>query len=59
MALGDSRKASGLTQQQLVDIIGRPQSMIARIENGNANVTFKTLNTIGTSLGKKLEIKFV
>jgi transcriptional regulator with XRE-family HTH domain len=53
------RDAEGLTQRQLAEKVGKPQSTIARIENGNMNASFKVLNEIAASLGKKLEIQFV
>ena len=32
--LAEARKAAGLTQQQLADKLGRPQSFVAKYENG-------------------------
>jgi DNA-binding XRE family transcriptional regulator len=59
VALMKLRDAEGLTQRQLAEKVGKPQSTIARIENGNMNASFKVLNEIAASLGKKLEIQFV
>jgi transcriptional regulator with XRE-family HTH domain len=59
VALTQLREKEGLTQRQLAAKVGKPQSTIARIENGNMNVSYGILNEIATSLGKTLEIRFV
>jgi len=59
VALMRLREAEGLTQRQLAEKVGKPQSTIARIENGNMNVSYGILNEIAAGLGKKLEIRFV
>jgi DNA-binding XRE family transcriptional regulator len=59
VALMKLRKAEGLTQRQLAEKVGKPQSTIARIENGNMNVSIGVMNEIATSLGRKLEIRWV
>jgi DNA-binding XRE family transcriptional regulator len=59
VALMELRKSEGLTQRQLAEKVGKPQSTIARIENGTMNVTFKILNEIAASLGKTVEVRFV
>lgn len=33
-ALKDARKARGITQTQLAEALGKPQSFIAKVENG-------------------------
>jgi len=43
-----------LTQQQLADRAGVKRSYIARIENGNANPTVKSLSRILNSVGLRL-----
>ena len=53
------REEEGLTQRQLAEKVGKPQSTIARIENGTMNVSFRVLNEIAEALGKKLEVRFV
>jgi predicted transcriptional regulator len=58
-ALMKLREEEGLTQQELAEKSGKPQSTIARIENGNINVSVSVLSQIGKSVGKKLEIRFV
>jgi predicted transcriptional regulator len=59
VALMELRESEGLTQRQLAEKVGKPQSTIARIENGNMNVSYGILNEIATGLGKKLEIRFI
>jgi ribosome-binding protein aMBF1 (putative translation factor) len=58
-ALMKLREEQGLTQQQLADKAGKPQSTIARIENANMNVTVSVLGEIARSAGKHLKIAFV
>ena len=59
VALMQLRESEGLTQRQLAEKVGKPQSTIARIENGNMNVSYGVLCEIASSLGKTLEIRFV
>lgn len=59
MALKSLRENEGLTQRQLAEKVKKPQSTIARIENGNMNVTFKTMNDIAKVFNKEVEVKFV
>jgi len=59
VALMRLRESEGLTQRQLAEKVGKPQSTIARIENGSMNVSYGILNEIAAGLGKKLEIRFV
>ena len=58
IAIMKLREEEGLTQQQLAEKVGKPQSTIARIENGTLNPSFKLLNDIARGIGKKLEVKF-
>jgi predicted transcriptional regulator len=53
------REAEGLTQQELANMAGKPQSTIARIENASINVTVTTLGEIAHSVGKSLKISYV
>lgn len=52
------REEMKLTQREFSLKIGKPQSTIARIENGNLNPTLKLLQEIADSLGKKMTITF-
>jgi len=59
VALMELREGEGLTQQQLADLANKPQSTIARIENGTINPSFKLLAEIAQSVHKELKIQFV
>jgi len=56
IALMKLREEEGLSQRELAMKVGKPQSTIARIENGSMNVTFDTLMDIVSALGKKMTI---
>ena len=56
VALRNLRETEGLTQRQLAEKVEKHQSTIARIENGNLNVTFKTMNEIAKAFDKVIEI---
>lgn len=58
VALTQLRDDMGLTQQQLADISGKPQSTIARIEKATTNPTVGLLAEIAASVGRKLEVRF-
>lgn len=46
-----ARKAAGLTQKQLGDRLGLPQSQISRIERRPDHTTVRTLKRIAKALG--------
>jgi DNA-binding XRE family transcriptional regulator len=52
------REREGLTQQQLADRVGKPQSTIARIETGKMLPSFKLINEIAVALNKRVELSF-
>ncbi|MDR0199349.1 MAG: helix-turn-helix transcriptional regulator [Streptococcaceae bacterium] len=58
VALMQLRESEGLTQRELADIVGKPQSTIARVENGTMNVSFNTLAEIAQAMGKKMKVSF-
>ena len=58
-ALIDARKAAGITQEQLAHLTGINQADISKLENGNANPSFKKLKRIAEGLGMKVKIEFV
>lgn len=35
IALAEARQEAGMTQQQLADKLGRPQSFVSKVENGD------------------------
>ncbi len=45
------RKSSGLTQQQLSEATGLPQSHISRLENGEHSPSFSTLEKLAKAFG--------
>src|SRR4029453_15452585 len=47
----DARRHHGLTQQQLADRLGTSQSAVARIEQGNQNLTLELLGRLSAALG--------
>ncbi|MGX4645719.1 helix-turn-helix domain-containing protein [Holzapfeliella sp. JNUCC 80] len=53
------RESQGLTQRELATKLGKPQSTIARIENGTMNPSTNLLNDIAVATHKKLKIDFV
>lgn len=57
IALYHAREQAGLTQADLAERAGIPQSTIARIERGD-NVTFDKLATIAHAMGKTLKVEF-
>ena len=52
------RKRKGLKAYKLSEISGLSKKTISRIENGNENVTLKSLDTLAESLGYRLDITF-
>lgn len=52
------RKQVGLTQKQLAERIGVPQSTIARWESGDSNITMKNMEKIARAVHKKLVVTF-
>ena len=55
-AIIEARKKTGLTQAQLASKIGTKQSVISRLEIGQANPTLDFLKRLSTALNSKLEI---
>lgn len=58
IALTQLRKELGLSQRELADKVGKPQSTIARIENGSMNPSLTILYEIATRVGKELHVEF-
>lgn len=58
LALTQLRQELGVTQRELAEKVGKPQSTIARIENGSMNTSFKVLYEIATKVGKELHVEF-
>ncbi|MDO3408163.1 helix-turn-helix transcriptional regulator [Saccharibacillus sp. CPCC 101409] len=58
VALMKLREENGLSQRELAEKIGKPQSTIARIENGSMNVSVQLLDEIAAGMDKELIIQF-
>ncbi|MDR1512112.1 MAG: helix-turn-helix domain-containing protein [Propionibacteriaceae bacterium] len=58
-ALAALRAEAGLTQRELAELSGKPQSTIARIENGSMSPSLRVLTEIAASVGKRVELRFV
>lgn len=48
----------GLSQRELASLIGKPQSTIARIENGSMNASTKMLSEIARATNQRLTLQF-
>lgn len=59
VAVMELRTSLGFTQEEFAKAVNKPQSTIARIENGNANPTIKTLEQIAESVDKQLTFSFI
>lgn len=55
-ALIEARKSKNLTQAQLAKRIGTKQSVISRLEIGNANPTLEFLKKMAGALNSRLQI---
>jgi ribosome-binding protein aMBF1 (putative translation factor) len=49
-SIADARKRAGLTQKQLADKMGMPQSQISRIEKNPDKTTMRTMKRIAAAL---------
>lgn len=58
IALAQLREELGVSQRELAKKVGKPQSTIARIENGEMNPSIKVLFEIATKVGKELHVEF-
>lgn len=59
LALIKARIKAGLTQAQLAERMGTTQSVIARIESGEATPNLKTLERYAEAVGKRVQVKLV
>lgn len=55
--LADARHGRCLTQQELAELSGVPQSEISRIESGRANPTIETVSRLAAALDKRLVLQ--
>jgi transcriptional regulator with XRE-family HTH domain len=54
--LREARRRAGLTQVQLGSLVGRPQSAIARWENGRVEPSLETLRELIRACGLELSV---
>ncbi|MBT1145082.1 helix-turn-helix transcriptional regulator [Lactiplantibacillus argentoratensis] len=54
----DLRENMGMSQRAFANLIGKPQSTIARIENGSMNASTKVLSEIAQATNQRLTIQF-
>lgn len=57
--VGELRRALGLTQAELAQLIGKTQSAVSQIETGEIGVSLQLLRAIVAQLGGELEIAAV
>ncbi|MCA1235766.1 helix-turn-helix domain-containing protein [Staphylococcus aureus] len=53
------REELGWSQRKLAEELGKPQSTIARIENGDSKPNLETMKAIAEVTNKKLKIAYV
>ncbi len=56
ISLVESRFESGMSQTQLAELTGIPQSAIAKIEKGRGNPTLNTIVKLAEALGVWIEL---
>ena len=52
----EARRKRGWTQKKLADKTGLNQSEISTLESGQANPTYRTLQTLAAALGGKIDL---
>ena len=57
--LAELRQALGITQVELAELIGRSQSAVSQIENGDIGLSLELLRSIVAQLGGDIEITAV
>jgi len=58
VAVRELRDSLKMSQRNFAKLVGKPQSTIARIENGAMNVSVGLLGQIASMSNKELDIKF-
>lgn len=58
LKLTELRKQSGLTQKQLAEKVGKPQSTISRVETGELNPSIELVIELAQGLDKKVVLNF-
>ncbi len=57
--LAELRKALGVTQTELAEMIGKSQSAVSQFEHGEIGLSLETLRSIVRQLGGEIEITAV
>ncbi|MCH5461411.1 helix-turn-helix transcriptional regulator [Lactobacillus sp. LC28-10] len=52
------RENMGMSQRDFASLVGKPQSTIARIENGSMNASTRLLSEIAQATNQRLTIQF-
>lgn len=55
----DLRENMGMSKRSFASLIGKPQSTIARIENGSMNASTRVLSEIAQATNQRLTIQFM
>ncbi|EHA7756851.1 helix-turn-helix transcriptional regulator [Enterococcus faecalis] len=58
LKLAELRKSAGLTQKQLAQKVGKPQSTISRVETGELNPSIELVIELAQGLDKKVVLNF-
>jgi len=59
MALRETRKKLGLTQEQLAKKANIPRTTITKVESGSYNPTIQTLMTIASAMNRRLQVNLL
>lgn len=55
--LREARKAEGMTQERLAELVGTKKSNISRLESGRYNPSLDFLVKVADGLGKQISVK--
>ena len=55
--LKEVRKAEGMTQEELAELVGTKKSNISRLESGRYNPSLDFLVKVAGGLGKKIQVR--
>ena len=55
--LKEVRKAEGMTQEHLAELVGTKKSNISRLESGRYNPSLEFLAKVAEGLGKKISVQ--
>jgi HTH-type transcriptional regulator / antitoxin HipB len=56
--LKNARKAAGITQQQLADMIGKKREYVAKLEKGETDMQLSTFIMISEAVGLKFALTY-